>query len=66
MGRRVSREGGKRAKAPFQETGFILSKLRFRDRSAILVENPEVTIFEGKFGPPPGKILDTPLAAKAV
>ena len=45
--RRVSRrgEGVKRAMALFQESGFILSELRFRNKSATFVENDKGSTF---------------------
>ena len=41
--------------APSQEFRFILSKSRFRDQSAIFVENLKGTTFSKKIWPPPRK-----------
>ena len=51
----MHRGGAKGAMAPPKKFEFILSKLRFRDGSAIFVEKPKDTTFEKKFGPPPKK-----------
>ena len=45
---------------PLNKFEFILSKLRFRDRSAIFVEKPE-----NSKGPAQKIIWDTPFAAAA-
>ena len=56
-----AQRGAKGAMAPPKKFEFILSKLRFRDGSAIFVEKPKGTTFGKKFGPPQKKILCTPL-----
>ena len=40
---------------PLQESGFMLSELKFRDSSAIFIENPNGTTFGKKIRPIPRK-----------
>ena len=49
----VFRGGAKGAMAPSKKFEFILSKLRFRNRSAIFFEKPQGTTFRTKIWPPP-------------
>ena len=44
---------GERAMAPLQESGFILSEFRFRDKSAIFIENLKGITFGKKIRPIP-------------